>query len=89
MSDAVLVDIGSAETPDGGVIRLSQWPEGFVLWYHGQIVWRSWDWPRRDATQVTITLDASGVKALIDQEITKARMDAERARRGLGRPFRL
>lgn len=29
-------------TPEGGVIRLSKWPEGYVLWYHGEIVWRSW-----------------------------------------------
>ena len=29
-------------TPDGGLIRLAKWPEGYVLWYHGEIVWRSW-----------------------------------------------
>lgn len=33
----------SAETPEGGFIRLAQWPEGFVLWYHGEIVWKSWE----------------------------------------------
>lgn len=32
----------SEETPQGGVIRIAKWPEGYVLWYHGQIVWRSW-----------------------------------------------
>lgn len=30
------------ETPEGGVIRLEKWPEGYVLWYHGKIVFRSW-----------------------------------------------
>ena len=29
-------------TPEGGIIRLSRWPEGYVLWYNGRIVWRSW-----------------------------------------------
>lgn len=29
-------------TPDDGVIRLSQWPEGYILYYHGVAVWRSW-----------------------------------------------
>ncbi|WP_206120424.1 hypothetical protein [Rhizobium laguerreae] len=36
------VALHSEGTPEGGVIRLSKWPEGYVLWYHGQIVWRSW-----------------------------------------------
>ena len=30
------------KTDHGGVIRLELWPEGFVLWHHGQIVWKSW-----------------------------------------------
>lgn len=29
-------------TPEGGVIRLELWPEGFVLWFHGEIAWTSW-----------------------------------------------
>lgn len=29
-------------TPDDGVIRLMQWPEGYELWYHGSCAWRSW-----------------------------------------------
>lgn len=32
-------------TSQGGVIKLSRWPEGYVLWYHGQIVFKSWDLP--------------------------------------------
>lgn len=39
---AELHEIHSEETPEGGVVRLSKWPEGYVLWYHGEIVWRSW-----------------------------------------------
>lgn len=35
-------EIGEDQTPEGGVIRLSRWPEGYVLWYHGAIVWKSW-----------------------------------------------
>src|SRR6476659_8003795 len=29
-------------TAEGGVIRLEKWPEGYVLWDHGKIVWKSW-----------------------------------------------
>lgn len=34
-----------SETTDrGGVIRLEYWPgDGYVLWYHGQIVWKEWE----------------------------------------------
>ena len=32
----------SETTPEGGVLRLSKWPEGYVLWHHGKIVFRSW-----------------------------------------------
>lgn len=28
-------------THEDGIIRLQKWPEGHVLWYHGEIVWRS------------------------------------------------
>lgn len=34
-----------SETTDrGGIIRLEYWPgDGYVLWYHGQIVWKEWE----------------------------------------------
>lgn len=35
--------IYSERTPDDGVIRLEKWPEGYELWYHGEIVWRSYE----------------------------------------------
>lgn len=28
-------------THEDGIIRLEKWPEEHVLWYHGEIVWRS------------------------------------------------
>lgn len=37
-----LEDLYSEETPDGGIIRLARWPEGYVLWHHGEIVWKEW-----------------------------------------------
>lgn len=30
---------------DGSVTRIESWPEGLVLWYDGQIAWRSWGPP--------------------------------------------
>ena len=32
----------SDETPEGAVIRIEQWPEGYILWYHGEIAWKSY-----------------------------------------------
>ena len=32
-----------AEDDRTGKIRLEWWPEGFVLWAGGEIVWRGWD----------------------------------------------
>lgn len=26
---------------DGGAVRLQKWPEGYVLWFDGEIVWSS------------------------------------------------
>jgi len=34
--------VGEKTTSERGVVRLEEWDEGFVLWYHGQIVWKSW-----------------------------------------------
>jgi hypothetical protein len=39
MSDVQVLAQGN--TPEDGVIRLERWPEGYVLWYHGEIVWKS------------------------------------------------
>lgn len=44
-------DLYQEQTSEAGIIRLAKWPEGYVLWYHGEIVWRSWqtqrlhEWP--------------------------------------------
>lgn len=34
--------VGEKATTQRGLIRLEEWPEGFVLWFHGEIVWMSW-----------------------------------------------
>lgn len=36
------------DTPENGKIALARWPEGFVLRYHGGIVWRSWSPASKD-----------------------------------------
>ena len=36
--------VGRETTDRGGVVRLEYWPmDGYVLWYHGRIVWKSWE----------------------------------------------
>lgn len=35
------IELFEEPTQRGGVIRLEKWPEGYVLWYHGAIVWSS------------------------------------------------
>lgn len=39
---AETISLYHEKTPEGGILRLSKWPEGYVLWHHGKIVWRSW-----------------------------------------------
>lgn len=38
ITDGCLVDV---PTVDNGIIRLSVWDGVYVLWYHGEIVWKS------------------------------------------------
>lgn len=45
----------SEATPEGGVISLCKWPEGYVLWHHGEIAWRSW---LNKPQQISVTLSA-------------------------------
>lgn len=59
----------SEKTPEGGAITVAKWPEGYVLWHHGEIVWKSWAAigeapappPRQTAVRVRVTgLPGSG-----------------------------
>jgi hypothetical protein len=50
--------------PEGGVIRLAKWPEGYVLWYHGEIVWRSW-LNKPQHISVTLSADTKPVRDAI------------------------
>ncbi len=35
--------IGEKTTASRGVVRLEEWDYNkYVLWYHGQVVWKSW-----------------------------------------------
>jgi len=58
-ADTETTDLYSARTPEDGVIRLAKWPEGYVLWHHGKIVWRSWE-----------TKPAKGPKVLYLNKVT-------------------
>lgn len=37
--------IGQHVTPERGIVRLEKWNEGYVLWHHGEIVWKSFTRP--------------------------------------------
>ncbi len=37
-----------------GTVRISQWPEGLVLWVGGKIVWKSWEQYYKKGEAVTI-----------------------------------
>lgn len=61
----------SAETPEGGIIKLCKWPEGYVLWYHGEIAWKSWGAVPRQTVEVKCTLDSSQVQNAIADIMAK------------------
>lgn len=51
------------ETGDGGMIALVEQPEGFLLRYHGEVVWRSWEHApvqRKHSISLTISVDPEG-----------------------------
>jgi hypothetical protein len=37
-----LATLFEEKTAADSVIRLARWPEGYLLWFHGRIVWREW-----------------------------------------------
>jgi len=43
MMSTNVIKMFEAEDDRTGKIRLEWWPEGFVLWAGGEIVWRAWD----------------------------------------------
>ena len=74
-SETVTASVGTAistlaraATPEGGMIKLELWPEGYVLWYHGQIAWKSWEHTGKTVTAAIVaSVDSEAVrKALID-----------------------
>lgn len=53
-------------TPEDGVIKLEYWPEGYVLWYHGEIVWKSWE---KRAITVNIHADMKPLIGIVHRAI--------------------
>lgn len=63
-------------TKEGGRVVLAHWPEGFVLRYHGEIVWRSWEHDKK----ITSERAAAGLKKIgdgISAEIDKLVKDID------------
>jgi hypothetical protein len=60
--DAQIIDTAPSEasewtryegdTLEGGKIVLSQYPEGYILRHHGEVVWREWDQEEAQVAQV-------------------------------------
>jgi hypothetical protein len=46
------VKMFEAEDDQIGKIRLEWWPEGFVLWAGGEIVWTGWDREEKKSIEV-------------------------------------
>jgi hypothetical protein len=57
----------SFNTELDGKIVLSKWPEGFVLRYHGEIVWRSWKRYEQNTSKKENSDWVSASKALISR----------------------
>ena len=67
-------------TPDEGLIRLEYWPEGYILWYHGEAVWRSWR-KAETVSKIVLKIDPSEVQAMIHAEMTKLEQRTARTNR--------
>ena len=52
-------------------MRLERWPEGFVIWFGGQIVFKSWE---KKEVDVTVKIDSSDAQDLIDDYIKSFRV---------------
>ena len=63
-----LVDMFRTDDDVLGVVRLSRWPEGMVLWVGGQIAWKSWETPKTDVSEVTLRL-----RVKVDVEVQPCR----------------
>lgn len=63
---------------DGGTIKLEQWPEGHVLWFNGEIVWREWQIAK---TEVKVTIEAKDFQEMFRREFLKMQRDAHRVGR--------
>jgi hypothetical protein len=68
-------------TPGDGVIRLEKWPEGYILWYHGEIVWRSYANPVDDNDGHAARLEK--LKNIRDIQCSKGNYDVDEYMRGL------
>lgn len=63
---------------DGGVIRVARWPEGYVVWFDGEIVFRSW---KREPERQHVINVIGQVSRETVREIRRALADVSGARR--------
>lgn len=64
-----------------GLVKIEQWPEGYVVWFGGEIVFKSW--AKKEAT-LKIELDVSKIIdeiPYLSKEIDRLKQNAPTSRR--------
>lgn len=54
---------------DTGVVKLERWPDGFVVWFGGRIVFKSWDAKKEITVALKFDTNVGVISEIVRREI--------------------